>query len=639
MRTLRMLVIVTALVCHLTGVFLQAHVHAQSLAEAEAVLFEDDFTANTNAWTLGHSDSELTSEETRIVGGKLQTEISFAQDAISWKNVPNLVAQNFALSVEAALVDATGEFTQITLTFREDEAGNYYVIQFDSDNSYLVQRYYANEWQTLQDWTTSSALDLQPGVVNTFHLVVEDALFTIYANGEELTTIEDTTLTTAGQIGLGVGGSQGEEAVVTFDNLLLTGAAPTVEEAPAAVDEQLAAIHETAPTVSDEFRTMGDDWYTESSEVVRYEHLDRAFQITLRREEQSAWSVNPQLYAADFLAEFDVMALTGVPQGQMGLAFRIYDADNYYYYAINSDGEYALQRKLNGEWTTLIDWTADDSLNTGKRTNNRLGLLAQGDQLVLLANDIILAEVEDTALVQGYLGLAVGTVGHPIQKALFDNLDFWLLRAAQPTYPAPTSAPAEVDIADALNTIRNTAVTLSDDFRRDQGRWTVADDESQRLAYDERAFRIEVLEPQILASSQSTDVAVADLLLEVDMTYTAGPTEAEMGLLFRYVDEDNFYIYVISPLGTYSLWKKADGVWEQLLPWTASAAIVTGIDVTNRIGVMAVGEEITLVVNDVGLAQVTDESFAEGQVGMTVGAFSEAGAVVLFDNLDLWTIE
>lgn len=636
MRTLRILVVLSVLFCNVCSGLFNQSAFAQSLTATDAVLFQDDFTANTNEWSLGYSRDDVSTDETRIVDGKLQKQVGFMQDAISWVRIPNFLAQNFHLTVEAALVEATSEYTQITLTFREDADGNYYLIQFDSDNSYLVQLYYNDEWQTLQDWTTSAAIDLQPGVVNQFSLRVEDSFFTIYANGEELTTIENATLRDAGEIGLGIGGSQGEEAMATFDNLLLTGSA---SQTVPSVDEQIAAIHHTSPLISDEFRTVNEDWYMVSSEVVRYDYIDRAFQIMLRRENQLTWSVNRSLMAADFLVEFDVVQLAGISTGEAGVVFRLYDTDNFYYFAINAEGEYALNRKLNGEWTILVDWTASDKLKTGKRTNNRLGVLAQGNQIALMANDTTVAQLTDDAVIQGHIGFAVGTGEHPIQKVLFDNLDFWQLRAAQITYPSPAPTPATIAIEPDLATIRDVAPPLSEDFRQDNGQWTVTADESKTYSYNDRTFRIEVHQPNTFTWSQSAQTESANMLVETDVTYFSGPEEAEFGLLFRYVDQHNFYAYIISSLGTYSLWKQVDGTWEQLLPWTASEAIVTGTEATNRIGVLADGNEITLVVNDVGVAQTIDNTFSHGQVGIAVGSTAETGPIVLFDNLDLWPLE
>ena len=45
-----------------------------------------------------------------------------------------------------------------------------------------------------------------------------------------------------------------------------------------------------------------------------------------------------------------------------------------------------------------------------------------------------------------------------------------------------------------------------------------------------------------------------------------------------------------------------------------------------------------LLVNDVAVAQIEDDSFSEGKVSLAAGTFDEGGIEVEFDNLDIWEL-
>ena len=150
------------------------------------------------------------------------------------------------------------------------------------------------------------------------------------------------------------------------------------------------------------------------------------------------------------------------------------------------------------------------------------------------------------------------------------------------------------------------------------------------------AYRIDVEPPNITPGSTG-DVTVADFLLEVEGAQLAGPT-GQYGVFFRQVDDQNFYFYAVTPFQTYSLWKMVDGEWTALIEWTTAEAILPEEGDVNRIGVLAEGEQITLLVNDVAVAQIEDDTFTEGNVALAAGTFDEGGIEVEFDNLEIWEL-
>ncbi|HMO43526.1 MAG TPA: hypothetical protein PKB04_09440, partial [Phenylobacterium sp.] len=122
-------------------------------------------------------------------------------------------------------------------------------------------------------------------------------------------------------------------------------------------------------------------------------------------------------------------------------------------------------------------------------------------------------------------------------------------------------------MAAQLAELRAQPPLLRDDFRRDDDTWPTTADENVTYAYVRRAYHIRVNTANWLGyafNQQLSDRRLLNFLAEVDVGHVAGPLNAEYGILFHYRDGDNFYLYAISGLGTYSLWRKAGGQWTSL---------------------------------------------------------------------------
>jgi hypothetical protein len=263
-------------------------------------------------------------------------------------------------------------------------------------------------------------------------------------------------------------------------------------------------------------------------------------------------------------------------------------------------------------------------------------VLAEGAQITLLINDVAVAQVEDDAFSAGQLGVAASTFDEGGLEVAFDNLDVWILSTAVAPI-ATVEAPDAAVVAQRLDEIRSADPTFSDEFRRDSGVWADPGYDGVTFSYQRSTYHVAIDTPNIIPGSTG-DITVGDFLLEVEAAQIAGPN-GQYGVFFRQVDENNFYLFAVTPFQTYSLWKLVDDEWTALIDWTQAEAILAEEGDVNRIGVLAEGAQITLLINDAAVAQVEDDTFAEGNVALAAGTFEEGGVEVEFDNLDIWTVE
>jgi hypothetical protein len=193
----------------------------------------------------------------------------------------------------------------------------------------------------------------------------------------------------------------------------------------------------------------------------------------------------------------------------------------------------------------------------------------------------------------------------------------------------PTPAqPARVPIEAPSNAGE---VLFSDDFSTQRGGWGTSTDDKTSIAYQNGQMVIDVKVVDYVGWT-TPNHSYDDLDIEADTQRLGGPTDDEIGLIVRYQDTDNFYVFSISSDGFYEFNKRADGKWNFLVPWTPSSLIdqQTGF---NRIAVVAEKNRFTFYINDVQVNQTTDDAFSGGDVGLLAGAFGEAGVSVGFDNV------
>ncbi|TLN15986.1 hypothetical protein FDZ74_08155 [bacterium] len=176
-------------------------------------------------------------------------------------------------------------------------------------------------------------------------------------------------------------------------------------------------------------------------------------------------------------------------------------------------------------------------------------------------------------------------------------------------------------------------VLMVDNFTDPLSGWKVwVGEDGSSIDYSNGALRIFVNKAQFdywsVAGKNYTDVH-----LESDIVKGEGPDDNDYGLICRYKDQDNFYAFVISSDGYAGIIRVKDGDYQVLSGDSLqyNEAIQRGAN-RNRLQAVCQGPLLTFSVNGIQLFEVTDDSFASGDVGVIAGAYDTAGVEILFDN-------
>jgi hypothetical protein len=169
------------------------------------------------------------------------------------------------------------------------------------------------------------------------------------------------------------------------------------------------------------------------------------------------------------------------------------------------------------------------------------------------------------------------------------------------------------------------------------GKWLIEQDTIGSAAIVNEQLLITVAAPNTVQYSTLQEKVYGDFALEVDVTQVAGPPESSYGVLFRVKDGQQFYRFDITGNGLYIIERhNGDGTWTRLVQeWTPASALNQGLNVTNRLRVLASGQSLTFYANDVLLTQVNDATYADGLIGLDAGTFGGSNLQVAFDNLTI----
>jgi len=127
-----------------------------------------------------------------------------------------------------------------------------------------------------------------------------------------------------------------------------------------------------------------------------------------------------------------------------------------------------------------------------------------------------------------------------------------------------------------------------------------------------------------------------DVIITTQARQVSGPNNNAYGVICRYQNEENFYVFLIGGDGYYAIGKyTSESPTVTYLTENGEYQFADAINqglATNQIRVGCVGNELSLAVNGIPLVTVTDPTFVIGDVGLAASTLEPGTAVVEFDD-------
>jgi hypothetical protein len=113
------------------------------------------------------------------------------------------------------------------------------------------------------------------------------------------------------------------------------------------------------------------------------------------------------------------------------------------------------------------------------------------------------------------------------------------------------------------------------------------------------------------------------------------------GIIFRANTTNNTsYVFYVSQDGNYQLLLCSGTTCHDIITTAPSPAIHNGLNQANLVAVVAIGNTITLYVNNQKITSVTDGTFSHGQIGVTASPYTSNGrpTEVVYSNAKVWVV-
>jgi len=198
----------------------------------------------------------------------------------------------------------------------------------------------------------------------------------------------------------------------------------------------------------------------------------------------------------------------------------------------------------------------------------------------------------------------------------------------------PTVEVPEADIPD----VPDSNVILSDDFSSSS--WGTGTDSDSAVEYVGGALNFDVYTDNYFVWSTPDDEVYSDVHLEVTANNNDTDSTTALGFICNKSTGNDFYYFAFTPAGQYAIALAAEGELDVFLTnndeWADSDLIATNAS-SYRVGADCGNGRLTLYVDGVEIASVSDSTYTSGRVALLVWSGEEVGlnTNVSFDDFEM----
>ncbi len=172
---------------------------------------------------------------------------------------------------------------------------------------------------------------------------------------------------------------------------------------------------------SDDFSDPNSGWETLSDLNADVAYEAGMLRIVIKRENLIQWSAAGKRFS-DAIFEVDARPNGGPLDNGFGVIVRMKDRNNFYHFAISSDGYWRAGYVQDGVWSNWDDWQPHPAIRPGSQVN-RIKVVMQGAKLSFFVNEQLITSREDSLFASGDIGVfALTLIDAPGTDITFDNV-------------------------------------------------------------------------------------------------------------------------------------------------------------------------------------------------------------------------
>lgn len=171
--------------------------------------------------------------------------------------------------------------------------------------------------------------------------------------------------------------------------------------------------------------------------------------------------------------------------------------------------------------------------------------------------------------------------------------------------------------------------------------WPIYSDDHVKILIEDGKMIMTARKPDFYNSWILTWPKPVDFYLEATAASGECDGKDRFGLIFRVPDVSvsEGYLFAFSCNGMYSIWYWDGQKETDLIDWKTSEFIQQGEGKTNRIGVRAEGDQLSLYANGNFITSLSDTRLKAGYFGTFVGSAQTTNYTVRFDEIAYWDIK
>ncbi len=185
-------------------------------------------------------------------------------------------------------------------------------------------------------------------------------------------------------------------------------------------DELIRISNGNKVQLEENFLDHDSGWLNSSSKDKAGAYNNGIYEIGLSKVGQIGISYYDKKRFTDSVVKVSISQVTTAEEAFFGAVCRYTNSENYYLFAITSDGRYSIHKVENDIWSVLVPWTYSPVIPT--RSDLELTTACIGKTLSMAVNGTPLAQVNNTSHWRGQIGLTAGTFASEYFTIAFDDL-------------------------------------------------------------------------------------------------------------------------------------------------------------------------------------------------------------------------
>jgi len=173
-------------------------------------------------------------------------------------------------------------------------------------------------------------------------------------------------------------------------------------------------------------------------------------------------------------------------------------------------------------------------------------------------------------------------------------------------------------------------IIFQDDFSNEGTGWPQENYPDESFYYQNGRYYIKV-DGENKISPVTRGEHLEDLIIEVDARVEQSSGDGDFGVICRYQDDSNLYMFEVTQDAYYAIYKLVNAEWYPLIDYTYSDMLVNLKDA--KFSAACIGDTLSFAVNGKLMGEVIDQSISAGDFGFFAGTFDSGGNTVSFDNM------